>query len=57
MKETSANDSLEDLFDEAVCLIDDSPMEHSLPEAGKTPTTPVTGNEFGSQSGWGQWGT
>ena len=51
MKEATVKDSLEDLFDEAVCLIDDSPMEHSLPEAGKTPTTPVTGNEFGSRSG------
>ena len=34
VKEASANDSLENLFDEAARLIDNSPMEHSLPEAG-----------------------
>ena len=33
----SANNSLEALFDESALLYD----EESLPEAGKTPTTPV----------------
>ena len=47
MKEAEkANDSLEDLFSEAARLFDDFPMEHSLPEASKTPTTPVKGTDL-----------
>ena len=38
----SANDSLEALFDERALLYD----EESLPEAGKTPTTPVQGADL-----------
>ena len=38
----SANDSLEALFDERALLYD----VESLPEAGKTPTTPVQGADL-----------
>ena len=44
-----ANDSLEDLFNEAARLIDDSSKEHPLPEAGKTPTTPVQGKDLAAE--------
>ena len=41
-----ANESYDDLFSQAALLYDDSPMEHSLPEASKTPTTPVKGTDL-----------
>ena len=40
------NDSLEDHFSEAARLYDDSPVEHSLPEASKTSNTPVKGMDL-----------
>ena len=49
LKEVSTNDLQEAFFDEAACLIDDSPMEHSLPEAGKTATTPEEGKNLAAK--------
>ena len=41
-----ADDLLECLFSEVARLYDNSPMEHSLPEASKTPTTPLKGMDL-----------
>ena len=47
----SGNDSLEALFDERAPLYDDE----SLPEACKTPTTPVQGADLAAAVDGGKW--
>ena len=44
-------------LDERSCLFDDicSPMEQTLPEAGKTPTIPIQVADLAAALDWGQW--